>query len=420
MTIVLYPTSREPWKFRLKDEGVITEGSAEKENMAPLGITVAGAGAPEYTPTQESEEGITDSRREIIYSVNGFSKKAELDLYMEPDMPFSMADTQTILSYIKSSYPPSYFDTYELFLEDSQGNKRRYAIKNTDVGSFKVRYSDIFVEDEDFNPAYLVRAGFTIKHPKEDIKGFFRVFIEELSLSRLGKPSYCQPQDVINFLGLKETNGKRVILTQESSPSYDDVCNHILEAEAFIDAQTRTSFKINREVNELHDEKLGRTMPYGGLYGIYRGAGMPMMYGGQLFEGVPVSLVKQNIQPIDYSLGDRVEVRRLGTLWETLPESRLWWDEQKGIIWIKDYFHRPDSSVRVTYRWGQDKVPADITKCCKLQACKQIVATDWYRANFPVNPEIFSPMKEHTLDSWTWEIKDIIRGYQTQVSVGML
>lgn len=422
MSQVLYPSQREPWKYRLEDNGVVTEGSTDvyEDNEDKPGLIVAGEEEGYDYEAVEVVEGIIDSFNEVIVSLPNLSTNGELDVYVIPDAPFSIADFKTVLSYVKSSYPPSYFKKYLMYMEDAQGNRRKFSIKNTDVGSFKVRYADIYVEDEDFNPSYITRAGFIISNPKKDITDGFRLFISELSLSELGKPSYCKPEDVIRFLGLLDNRGKPLILTQESKPSYEDVCNHILEAEAFIDAQTRTSFKINREINELHDENIGRTMPYGGLYGIYRNASMPALYGGQLFEGVPVPLVRQNIQPIDYSLGDKVEVRRLGTIWEEMPIQRLWWDEQKGIIWIKDYFHRPDSSVRVTYRWGQDKVPADITKCCKLQASKQIVATDWYRASFPISPEDFSPLKAETLNGWTWEIKDIIRGYQTQISVGIL
>ena len=144
----------------------------------------------------------------------------------------------------------------------------------------------------------------------------------------------------------------------------------------------------------MHDEPLGANLAYGGgMFGLYRlGGGVPPLYGGQLFEGIPVSLVRQDIKPIDYSLGDRVEVRRLGDLWDIVTEDRLWWDAQKGIVYIKDYFHRADSSVRVTYRWGKDKVPSDITKCCKLLAGKAIIAIDWYRSAFPISPE-FSPLK---------------------------
>lgn len=417
MTDILYPVQNEVWKFKLVDGDKITEGSTENEMYPHQGLIVAGECVPPSAIIHE--EGITDFENQITVSIDEMGVDAVLEIYMEVMYPFSTADHQTLMTYIKASYAPSYFEQFEIYLEDGQGDRRIFAVKNDDVGSFKARDTDIFTDTADFNPAYICRVGIIISKPKKAINTGFKFFMSEFSLSDLRNPSYCKPEDVIRFLGLLDNRGRPLILTQESSPSYEDVCNHIIEAEAFIDAQTRTSFKINRELNEMHDEKLAQSLPYGGLYGIYRSAGAPMMYGGQLFEGVPVSLFRQNIRPIDYSLGDKVEVRRLGTIWETLPEGRLWWDAQKGIIYIKDYFHRSDSSVRVTYRWGQDKVPHDITKCCKIQASKQIVATDWYRAQFPIAPE-FSDMKAETLNSWTWEIKDIIKGYQTQISVGCL
>ncbi len=416
MSEILYPSQNVVWSFKLEDNGVITEGSTSLTDPVG-GLTVAGD-MPE-SPIQDTASNIVDDQVRLVVKLNGMSKNATCEIFTVPVEPFSTADHETLMMYIKTSYPPSYFNKYALYLEDGQGNRRVYGIKNEDVGSFRARDSDIYLDSKDFNPSYISKVGFLIEEPIKTITSGFEFYLTELSLSELRKPSYCKPQDVIRFIGMLDNNGRPLLLTQESNPSYEDVCNHVVEAEAFIDAQTRTSFKINKEYKEMHDEPLGANLAYGGgMFGLYRlGGGVPPLYGGQLFEGIPVSLVKQNIKPIDYSLGDCVEVRRLGDLWDVVSEDRIWWDLQKGIIYIKDYFHRQDSSVRVTYRWGQDEVPSDITKCCKLLASKQIMATDWYRSAFPISPD-FSPLKIETMNSWVWEIKDILKGYQTQISVG--
>lgn len=416
MSEILYPSQQSPWSYILKDNGTTSEGTTSL--TGPIGgLTVAGETPPTNPRTLDSD--ISDDANRITLTFSTLSSEATFELYTTPTEPFSTSEHQTLLMYIRSSYPPSFFEEYSLYLEDAQGNRRYYALKNEDVGAFKVRDTDIYTDDEDFNPSFISKVGYIISRPKENISNGFTLYLSELSLSELRKPTYCTPQDIIRFLGMLDNQGRPLLLTQESKPSYEDVCNHVVESEAFIDSQTRTSFKINREVGEIHDEPLGSNLSYGsGMFGIYRlGGAMPTMYGGQLFEGIPVSLVRQDIKPIDYSLGDLVEVRRLGDLWEAVEEHRLWWDAPKGIIYIRDYFHREDSSVRVTYRWGKDKVPSDITKCCKLLAGRAIISTEWYRASFPISPEV-PLMKEETVYSWTWEIKDILKGYQTQISVG--
>lgn len=429
MSEILFPSQYAVWSFRLEDDGTITEGSTIIDDPIAGNIIVAGGSSsgPSYlggggeNADEDSLAFILDDSNRLTLKTKGMTKRAKLELYTVPFEPFSTAEHKTLQMYLKTSFPPSFFKKYEFFLEDAQGNRRVYGVRNENVGMFSARATEMFTEVEDFNPSFIAKAGFIIAEPKKDIRGGFVLYLSELSLSELTTPTYCKPQDVIRFIGMLDNHGRPLLLTQESSPSYEDLCNHIIEAEAHIDAQTKTSFKINRELQEMHDEPLAANLAYGGgMFGLYRmGGGTPPLYGGQLFEGVPVPLVRQNMKAIDYSLGDLVEVRRMGDLWDVVTEDRLWFDLQKGIVYIKDYFHRADSSVRVTYRWGQDRVPSDITKCCKLIASKAIIATDWYRSSFPISPD-FSPLKIETMNSWVWEIKDILKGYQTQISVGGL
>lgn len=417
MTIVMYPSQFPPWEVKLIDGDTIVEGIAESDDPIVSGLTVAGDSYNTYSNNEDdviiNEDVVLRVRLPI------FSTKGTCEIWSTPAEPFSVAEYLTLQMYIKSTIPPSMFEEYYFFVEDALGNRRRFALKNELVGKFNASSAKMFTEDEDFNISFITKVGFVLNNPLQDIENF-QFHLLELSLSELRQPQYCKPEDVVRFMGLLDNSGRPFKLTQESSPSYEDICNHIIEAEDFIDAQTRTSFRINRVVGEIHDEPFGLNMlgaTNRGMMGMFNLPALTSLYGGKIFTGVPVSLVRRDIRTIDYSLGDRVEVRRIGTIWVDVPEEHIWQDHQKGIIWIRDYIHMKDSSVRVTYRWGKENVPADITKCCKLQAARQIVATDWYRANFPVTEDM-GYGKIETLNSWNWEIKDILKGYQTQLSVG--
>lgn len=417
MTIVMYPSQYPPWEVKLVDGDKTVYGSADSDDAVVSGITVAGDNTPkrEHNP----DEVIVNEGAVLRISLPTFSTKGSCEIWSSPAEPFSVAEYLTLQMYIKSSIPPSMFDEFYFFIEDSLGKRRRYALKNEMVGKFNVSATDIFSEDDDFNISYITKAGFVLNKPVQDITSFQFILLE-LSMSELRQPHYCKPEDIIRFMGLLDNSGRPFKLTQESNPSYEDICNHIIEAEDFIDAQTRTSFRVNRVKGEIHDEPFGLNMlgaTNRGMMGMFNLPALTSLYGGKIFTGVPVSLVRRDVKTIDYSLGDKVEVRRIGTIWVEVPEEHIWQDHQKGILWIRDYIHMKDSSVRVTYRWGKDNVPSDITKACKLQAAVQIVSTDWYRAKFPVTEDM-GQNKMDVVMSWTWQIKDILKGYQTQISVG--
>lgn len=137
------------------------------------------------------------------------------------------------------------------------------------------------------------------------------------------------------------------------------------------------------------------------------------------FKGIPVKLTRDTIQTIDYSKGDKVEVRRYGSEWTVVPNGAIWCDESKGIIYIKTIFFQKDASVRVTYRYGRGPCPQDIKQACLLKTAMLIVGTDWYRQRFPQAPG-FDPLKQETLNQWVWTIKDILRSHSDLISCGSM
>lgn len=417
MTIVMYPSQHPPWEVRLIDGDTVIEGTALSDYPMSSGLTVAGE---EHNQSEEGDDNIIVNEDGVLkVRLPLFSTEGECEVWSKPIDPFSISEYKTLQIYVKSTIPPSMFEEYYFFVEDALGNRRRFALKNETIGKFNTVSCGIYTEDEDFNISFITKVGFVLNNPTTDISDF-QFHLLELSMSELRQPQYCAPEDVVRFMGLLDNSGKPFKLTQESNPSYEDICNHIIEAEDFIDAQTRTSFRINRVEGEIHDEPFGLNMlgaTNRGMMGMFNLPALTSLYGGKIFTGVPVSLVRRDVRTIDYSLGDKVEVRRIGVIWAEVPEEHIWQDHQKGILWIRDYIHMKDSSVRVTYRWGKDNIPADITKCCKLQAARQIIGTDWYRANFPVTEDM-GYGKEEVFKSWNWEIKDILKGYQTQISVG--
>jgi hypothetical protein len=46
-----------------------------------------------------------------------------------------------------------------------------------------------------------------------------------------------------------------------------------------------------------------------------------------------------------------------------------------------------------------------------------IMQTEWYVAKFPQSPD-FIEMRANALNSWSWELKDLLRPYSSAVMVG--
>ena len=390
MSYVFYPDTSQPWVFE------ITE---------PIQET--------YT-TAEANTVIQDNGDRLTVAYPAMAEGAYFTVYQSLSDGLSLGD-ETILSFqVKLNPVPALFVAVSFFAEDIDGKKRTYGISRKDIGKVQMYNADACEEDKDFNPTYVVKIGFEFENLSTEHDITFSM--GSLGFLSITPPTYADPQDVVRFLGLRTNKAAPLILTISSYPSYDYICDLVTQAESFIDQQTHTSWRENREVDEIHNAPFA-SLPGIGYAGIWAGFTESFAGGDYFLKGYPVTLNRQNVRPFDYSKGDRVLVRQFGTQWVEVPEENIWIDETKGIIFIKKWFFQKEDSVKVTYRWGQKSVPEDIKMCAKLIACKHIVMTDWYRAKFPLSPE-FDPLKSETVNNWTWQIKDILKGHQQDLAIG--
>ena len=340
--------------------------------------------------------------------------KLILSSYFEDGI--SINEDNMIVINTKTTVPPSVFKAFRVYLEDYDGNIATYSLDNDMVGKEQIILTEAFVKtSKDFNPSFITKVGFIFDNPK-DARNLMFILSDMHTVYRI-KPTYAQPEEVIELLGMMDNKGNVVELTDTTVPSYNMIAKRICEAEEFMENACRNAWTERRAVGEIRnaDSVWAATFGYLGIL-----ASDTLENGTQMFfKGIPVKLERDNIHKIDYSKGDKVEVRRYGSEWMTVPQNAVWCDEQKGIIYVKTIFFQKDASVRVTYRYGKGPCPGDIKLAVMYKVAMIIVGTDWYRQRFPQSPN-FDPLKQETLNQWTWQIKDAIRNHTDLISCGSM
>lgn len=345
--------------------------------------------------------------------IKDFSPNDTLSVYNKFEDGISISDDNKLIINTKATSPPTFFKKFDLFIEDCNGLIATYSLDNNMIGKEEIILTKAFVAPTDFNASFIVKVGFIFSNPKS-VRDFTFITSDVHTVYRV-EPTYAKPEEVIEFLGMVDNKGNLFQLTDSSVPSYNAIAQRICESEEYLENACRDAWTERRVAGEIRNADSVWAASFGYL-GILSADSLET--GTQMFfKGIPVKLVHDHIQKIDYSKGDLVEVRRYGSEWTVVPEGAIWEDEAKGIIYIKTLFFQKDASVRVTYRYGHGPVPADIKKAVLLQTAMIIVGTDWYRQRFPQSP-MFDPLKQETLSQWTWVIKDIIRNHTDLISCG--
>lgn len=331
----------------------------------------------------------------------------------------SIASEKQMLISLRATEVPSNFETFELYMEDGNGRKATYSLSDTDMGEIKRIILSAFVYDKGFNKSFVTRFGVHIKGKKTDIEQF-KLIIDKLALVSSPMPNYCQPQDVINFLGIRNNDGTPFMLDESTVPSYDTVADYICQAEGYIDQTTRNAWKEKRAVNEIRNASSTRTGTGSAYLGILQpsSAYSPIT---TFSRGIAVKLIYGNVKDIDPAKGDKVEIRMYGNEWVDATGS-VWLDNAKGILYIRKIFLQQDASVRVTYRYGSDTngIPDDIRKASMLYAGKQIVLNQsLYRYLFPEDNGMFDRQRNIALD-YEYQIRQILAERSEQICVGGL
>lgn len=188
---------------------------------------------------------------------------------------------------------------------------------------------------------------------------------------------YCDPSDVARyFRTLEDGEG----FTFDTNPSKSEVEEFILESSSRIDRETGHAWRERKVTNEHID-----------LEGIY-----------YYWAGTPLKLMKREIRtPLDSSKGDKLEFWD-GNEWNdwvaepTMTEGRdgdFWVQENTGMLHVyrRSWWWERFKSIRVTYRYGKDKVPKDIQQACALYTAAALIETDIYGDLLPTGGDAPAP-----------------------------
>lgn len=176
---------------------------------------------------------------------------------------------------------------------------------------------------------------------------------------------YCQTSDVARWFEQYDD------FDESTTPSSQEVKDHIFEWMEYIDRQTGHAWRDNTVVNEMKDPD--------GRY--------------EWWSGRPYNLSKRDIRDFDSAQGDSLEEWDGDTWNDWLTDSSktqgrnkdYWFDNEGGILYIdRLYWFRRHPQFRITYRYGN---PNGATRAIKMATAKLVAAdllsTDHYSMNVP-------------------------------------
>jgi hypothetical protein len=381
----------------------------------------------ESDETQYDEEGkiITslDEGMDVTFQTEIMSKDYEVFVLAKFDRAMNIFNERQMWFDAKSSIMPSCFDTFELYFEDKNGRKAVRKITDDELYSLDAILVDSLKCDEGFNKTFVTYAGVHVKGCTEPEFTDFMLIIDRFALSDSPIPHYCQPQEVIDFLGVRNNDGTPFEISNATTPSYDVVAKLICQAEEAIEQATRTSWTVKRAVDEIRNT--GSVGWAAGASGSpYMGLFQPSAYyspSSTYFRGVWCQLIHKDAKNIEGNKGDKIEIRWFGDQWRDITDTGSYWmDNAKGAVYIRQWFFQRDASVRVTYRYGRDEVPEDIKRAAILFTAKHILQTSQlYRFLFPDSPESENRWQKVAL-GFEYDYKSIIKARADQVVIGGL
>jgi len=400
MTQILFPNNPEVWKYSFRDY------SGDSDYILD-GYKVS----LELTPSQELKLSVNKEAMNEDFSITLFAEY--------PD-GISIAGETQIFTSIKSKSMPSFFKHFRLYMEDCNGLTSTYSLKDLDIGN-EMRFNlKAFVTDKEFNTSYVTKIGFHLEEPREPRD--FNLLVSDYSLSSAPTPKYTTPQEVIGSLQLYNNKGELMRASPQSTPTYDQWCQWIVEGEQYVEEQTRRAWAERRKKDEiLNIESIpstGGSMSLGYLGTQLLRTGFGIASEAMLGPGIQVKLRYRYPKDLDADKGDKLEIRWLRNDWLDITNDKgtYWFDHVKGILYLRRMFVALDTGIRITYRYGEDTVPEDIKRAVTLFVGKQFYSTDRYRSIFPTAPEF--EQKAQSIQQWTWDIDRILKNYTETVVIG--
>lgn len=182
---------------------------------------------------------------------------------------------------------------------------------------------------------------------------------------------YCDPADVAEFFDRFDDG-----FGTNTTPTASRVEKKISRKASKIDRFTGHAWRERRMVDEMHN-----------LRGPYRWN-----------SGLELSLTRRDIRtPLDASKGDKLE------FWDGNEYTNLvtdgsysegrdedyWFEESTGTIYVRrrrTFFNR-HREMKITYRFGKEKVPGAIAEANAKLVAADLMETDFYRYTTPGNDE---------------------------------
>jgi len=158
------------------------------------------------------------------------------------------------------------------------------------------------------------------------------------------------------------------MFSNKTNPTRAEVNGIINQAEKYIDDETRHAWRVTTITNEYHDLKARYWT----------------------FTGLGTKLLHRSIQAFETGEGDKIEVWMGGNWLDYVAgktEGRAndyWVDYTNGIVYLRTWYIRHhQSSLRVTYRYGEASVPDSIKRACIYLACADILDSEPFVAKGP-------------------------------------
>jgi hypothetical protein len=221
--------------------------------------------------------------------------------------------------------------------------------------------------------------------------------------------TYTTPELVAKQLRMTSSDGSNVIFSEDTDPARSLVIEYIRQTETRIDRDTRSSWRENYRINEMHD----LSFPL---------VGLPT-------RDVVVSLAKSNILPWDPDKGDGIWMMQSGTwvaytnMTQEINEDTWWIDYNIGQVHFNDiwpWFNSGANKVKINYRWGNtvsttaacgaessSEVPTDIQEAATKMVAVRLLQSEfnkimlYNRASNPINWDV-------VIQEWKKDIKEIM------------
>lgn len=216
---------------------------------------------------------------------------------------------------------------------------------------------------------------------------------------------YCEPEDVVQYFDRFDH------FEADSDQPRDHIKRQIMSKSERIDTKTGHAWRERKVEDEMHD-----------LDQVYR-------FGS----GQPISLSKRAIRtPLDPDKGDKIELYEGGGESDgayhdlvadgSKNEGRngdYWVDSETGMLHVyrRGSYFTNYQAIRVSYRYGQKVIPADITEVCAKLVAADLMESDFYRYTQPGNEE--APDAENIAEKWREQSEKDLHHYNEVRSTGL-